>query len=163
MTSAPHFPAVPPAAAVIERPPRRLRLRPKATTAGHVHGTWWPRSRNLVAELPALLAAPAVRLRDVLRVSYDLSEWNPAPRRVDTDSRQVRLDGFTSRPAHTADLVAADRHRLTLLVVPSNTDPATALGTTVSTRRTTDPTHITPAGRAADGGRVPEQTSRSTS
>lgn len=188
MTSAPHLPIVPPATATTERPPhpQRLRLRPKAPITGHVDGAWWPRSRDLVAELPALLSVLAVRLGDVLRVSYNLSEWNSAPRRVAADSRRLRLDGFNSRPAHTVDLVAADGHRLTLLVVPSNTDPAAAhrtmtlasardnvqtvgdlltagVSTTVSTPHTTDPTRIALAGWEADGGRVPEQKSRRTS
>ncbi|WP_367127693.1 DUF5994 family protein [Saccharothrix sp. HUAS TT1] len=189
MTSAPHLLIVPPATAVTERPPhpRRLRLRPKAlTTTGHVDGAWWPRSRDLVTELPALLAVPAVRLGDVLRVSYNLSEWSSAPRSVTADSRQVRLDGFNSRPAHTVDLVAADGHRLTLLVVPSDTDPAAAhramalaadrdnaqtaddlltagVSTTAPARHATDLAHIALLSWEADGGRVPEQTNRRTS
>jgi hypothetical protein len=39
-------------------PPRltlRLKLKPKAPTTGYVDGAWWPRSRDLSAELPALL------------------------------------------------------------------------------------------------------------
>lgn len=184
MTSAPH----PLSTAVTEQPahPRRLRLRPKAPTTGHVDGAWWPRSRDLVAELPALLAVLAVRLGDVMRVSYNLSEWSTAPRRVTADSGQVRLDGFNSRSAHTVDLVAADRHRLTLLVVPSDTDPVAAhrtmalaadrdnvqtahdlltagITTTAPTRQTTDLARTALLSWEADGGRVPEQTSRRTS
>ncbi|MFD7658187.1 DUF5994 family protein [Actinosynnema sp. NPDC059797] len=143
-------------------------------------------ARDLVVELPALPAALAVRLGDVLRVSYNLSEWNTAPRRTAADSRRIRLDGFNSRPAHTVDLVAEDGHRLTLLVVPSNTDPASAhrtmtlatdldnvqtvddlltagISTTTPARLTTDPSRTALADREADGGRVPAQTSRSTS
>ncbi|MCE6996174.1 DUF5994 family protein [Saccharothrix sp. S26] len=185
MTSAPHFPTT----AVTEQlaQPRRLRLRPKSlTTTGHVDGAWWPRSRDLVTELPALLAGLAVRLGHVMRVSYNLPEWSTAPRRAPADGGQVRLDGFNSRPAHTVDLVAADGHRLTLLVVPADTDQATAhhtmalaadrdnvqtvqdlltagSGPTTPTRQTTDLAHIALLGWEADGGRVPEQTSRRTS
>lgn len=187
MTSAPHLPIAPLATAA-ERPrhPQRLRLRPKAPSTGHVDGAWWPRSRDLAAELPALLATLAVRLGDVVRVNYNLTEWDSAPRRVISGGRQIRLDGFYSRPAHTVDVVAANRRRLTLLVVPSNTDPAAAhqtmmlaadrdndqtvgdllaagVSVTAATQDTTNLTRIALAGCEAEGGRVPQQVSRQTS
>ena len=34
----------------------RLRLKPKAPLSGYVDGAWWPRSDDLAAELPDLLA-----------------------------------------------------------------------------------------------------------
>ena len=34
----------------------RLRLKPRGPVTGFVDGGWWPRSRDLAAELPALLA-----------------------------------------------------------------------------------------------------------
>ncbi|HUQ56340.1 DUF5994 family protein [Lentzea sp.] len=51
-----------------------MRLRPKALTTGYVDGAWWPRSPDLTAGLPALLAVPAVRLGEISRVSYNLTE-----------------------------------------------------------------------------------------
>jgi hypothetical protein len=140
---------------------------------------------DLAAELPSLLAALGARLGDILRVSYNITEWNSAPRRIIGDGRQIRLDGFISRPSHTVDVVTADRHRLTLLVVPSNTDPAAAhqtmmitaergntqtvddllaagVSVTASTQRTTDLTRIALAGWEADGGRIPEQKRKHT-
>ena len=45
----------------------RLRLKPAAPTSGHVDGSWWPRSRDLAAELPDLLAVqwhPEWQVRD---------------------------------------------------------------------------------------------------
>lgn len=182
MTSAPHLSTASPASAISEQYPQRLRLRPKsptkAPTTGHVDGAWWPRSRDLAAEVPSLLAALGARLGDILRVSYNLTEWNSAPRRIIGDGRQIRLDGFISRPAHTVDVLAEDRHRLTLLVVPSNTDPAAAhqtmmitaerdntqtvddllaAGVTASTQRSADQSRTALAGWEADGGRIPEQ------
>jgi hypothetical protein len=187
MTSAPHLSDTPPAAAIPEQSQlsQRLRLRPSAPTTGHVDGAWWPRSRDLAAELPSLLAALGAHLGDVLRVSYNLTEWDSTPRRIIGDGRQIRLDGFISRPAHTVDVLAADRHRLTLLVVPSNTDPAAAhqtmaitadrgntqtvddllaagVSVAASTQRTTDLTRIALAGWEADGGRIPEQERKHT-
>jgi hypothetical protein len=34
----------------------RLRMKPRGPVTGFVDGAWWPRSRNLAAEVPALLA-----------------------------------------------------------------------------------------------------------
>ncbi|MDX3659748.1 DUF5994 family protein [Streptomyces sp. ID05-26A] len=128
MTSAPHQSIAPPAATAGEQPryQPRVRLRPKALTAGYVDGAWWPRSRDLAAELPALLAVLAVRLGEIPRVSYNLTEWETAPRQIAADGVRVRLSGFWSRPAHTVDLIAGDRRRLTLLVVPPGADPSAA-------------------------------------
>src|SRR5919112_5460245 len=60
----------------------RLRLKPKAATTGVVDGGWWPRSRDLAVELPGLLAVLAVRLGRIERVSYHLTEWAPAVRKI---------------------------------------------------------------------------------
>ena len=124
MTSAPHLSTTPLAGPANELPrhPLRFRLRPEAPTSGHVNGAWWPRSRELTAELPALLAVLAAQLGDVPRVRYNLTEWNTAPHRIAANGVWVRLDGFWSRPADTVDLITVDRRCVTLLVVPSNTD-----------------------------------------
>jgi hypothetical protein len=113
---------------VIE-PPRltlRLKLKPKAPTPGNVDGAWWPRSWDLSSELPALLAVLAVRLGRVQRVSYNLTTWNAAPLRLNVDGHQVRLGGFHAQHPHTIDVIASNGTRLTLLVVPPATHPATA-------------------------------------
>jgi hypothetical protein len=101
-------------------------LRPEAPTTGYVDGAWWPRSRDLLAELPALLKELAVRLAGIHRVSYHLGEWDVAPSRVTLDGDRLRLSGFRSQPARTVDLIAADRSRITLLVIPPDADDAGA-------------------------------------
>ena len=128
MVSAPHLSHAPPAVTATEQPrhPLRLRLRPKAPTQGFVDGAWWPRSRDLVAELPALIAVLAVRLGDIPRVSYNLTEWDTAPREVGVGGVRVRLSGFWSRPMHTVDVIAGDRTRITLLLVPPDAEPFAA-------------------------------------
>lgn len=62
-------------------PPLRLRLKPSAPATGYVDGAWWPRSRDLTAELAALGEVLAIRLE---RVAYGLSAWDRAPRRTRT-------------------------------------------------------------------------------
>lgn len=118
-----------PSADVATEPPRqtlRLKLKPKAPTAGYVDGAWWPRSLDLPTELPALLAVLAVRLGRIQRVSYHLTAWDQAPRRVLVDGHLVRLGGFHSQNPHTMDVIGSAGTRVTLLVVPPGTDQAMA-------------------------------------
>lgn len=60
--------------------PLRLRSRPKAPATGYVDGAWWPRSHDLTTELPP--AVLSVRLGEIPRVNYHLSDWDAAPRRI---------------------------------------------------------------------------------
>ncbi|PWK84912.1 hypothetical protein C8D88_107119 [Lentzea atacamensis] len=176
MTSAPHLSTTSPVVTADEQPryPLRLRLRPKALTTGYVDGAWWPRSRDLAAELPALLAVLAVRLGEIPRVSYNLTEWDTTPARISPDGVRVRLSGFWSRPPHTVDLIAGDRHRLTLLLVPPDTEPSAAHHTMMRAvlRGNTDtvedllrvdvgdaPESTTDV-RETEGGQIPSQTTR---
>ena len=64
MMSAPTSPSTTP----VLDPREQLRLKPKAPTTGWADGGWWPRSRNLAAELPGLLS---VRTADAV-ASLDL-------------------------------------------------------------------------------------------
>lgn len=129
MTSGPKLRIVTsPATSAIEPPrqPLRLKLKPKAPTTGYVDGAWWPRSRDLSAELPALLAVLAVRLGRVHRVSYNLSAWTDTPRRIFVDGQLVRLGGFTSQHTQTLDVLGLRGPCLTLLVIPPGTGRAIA-------------------------------------
>ena len=98
----------------------RLRLRPSGAITGHVDGAWWPRSRDLAAELPELLAAIASQMQPVGRVSYHAADWDPAPRRVVVGGHSVRLGWYRLMPTGTVDVISGSR-RLTLIVVPAET------------------------------------------
>jgi hypothetical protein len=102
------------------RGPLRLRLKPKASTEGWVDGGWWPRSRDLAAELPGLLAVLAVRLGRIERVSYHLGDWGPTGGKISCAVGVVRLGGYRTQRADTVDVLAAGS-RVTLLVVPPET------------------------------------------
>jgi hypothetical protein len=110
-------------------PPRqtlRLKLKPKAPTTGYVDGAWWPRSLDLSTELPALLEVLAIRLGRIQRVSYHLTSWDSAPRRIEVDGQPVRLGGFHSQNPHTVDVIGLAGQRITLLVLPPGTAQAFA-------------------------------------
>jgi hypothetical protein len=129
MMSGPHLRIISPLATIAIELPRltlRLKLKPKAPTTGYVDGAWWPRSRDLSTELPALLAVLAIRLGVIQRVSYNLTSWDAAPRRIQLDGRPVRLGGFHTQHPHTIDVTGTTGPRLTLLVLPPATNPSTA-------------------------------------
>jgi Family of unknown function (DUF5994) len=105
-----------------ERTPR-LRLKPKAPLSGYVDGAWWPHSDDLAAELPDLLAVLSVRLGPIDRVIYSLNEWAKAPRKLATDGRTVRLEGYRRQPVNTVEVLGLNRKKIVLLVVSPQADP----------------------------------------
>jgi hypothetical protein len=107
------------------RTPLRLRLKPHAPATGSVDGGWWPRSRDLPAELPSLLTVLAVRLGPIERVSYNLTAWNLAPRKINLDGSIIRLSGYNSQNVDTVDVIGAKDVAI-LLVVPPETTPHSA-------------------------------------
>ena len=121
MMSVPHLRIV-----TAARQPLRLKLKPKAPVTGYVDGAWWPRSLDLSTELPALLAVLSIRLGRIQRVSYNLTTWDAAPRRLHLDSHRVRLGGFHAQHPHTVDVIGSTGLGLTLLVLPPATSPSTA-------------------------------------
>ncbi|HEY7592206.1 MAG TPA: DUF5994 family protein [Actinophytocola sp.] len=127
MTSVPQGSA-PPEADPAEQP-SRVHLKPATPTPGdqgHVDGAWWPRPRDLAAELPALFAALATRLGTIERMAYNLGERQPAPRRLATGTTRVTPGGFRYQAANTVDVIGSGSRRVTLLVEPPETSDATA-------------------------------------
>jgi Family of unknown function (DUF5994) len=113
MASAPRISTV----SLEERP--RLRMKPVASPSGVVDGAWWPRSRDLADQLPDLLIELWDRLGGVVRVSYNLTAWPGAPRRMSVAGQLVRLGGYRRQDPLTIDLVSGRGGRITtLLVVP---------------------------------------------
>ena len=105
---------------IIEQPRLKLSLRtkPKAPEPGYVDGAWWPRSRDLSAELPALLAVLAARLGPIARVSYQPTAWDPCARRVNFNGTLARLGRCHSRNPDTANVTTSSGHHVTLAIVP---------------------------------------------
>jgi hypothetical protein len=102
---------------------------PRSSTAdGLPDGGWWPRTRDPASELPALIAAVADRLHPVRRITLNTAAWDGRPQIIMTiEGREVQLDWFGERDAHTIGLIGAHRSRLDLTMIPSDTATVLAL------------------------------------
>jgi hypothetical protein len=121
MMSGPHTdPTVVPATSLAEpgQQPLRLKLKPVVPPADRLDGAWWPRSRDVATEVPALAEALATRLGQITGVAFAISAWNPAPPRIDVDGHLVRLEGVDEHDENVVRVSGPDRQRLRLLVVP---------------------------------------------
>lgn len=101
--------------------PLRLRLNPNVPATSYVDGAWWPRSRQLTAELPGLLAELTASVRLVALVGYHRNAWDAAPEQMDVAGRTVGLEGFSSSSPATVLVIGAAGERVTLLVVAPET------------------------------------------
>ncbi|WIX75136.1 DUF5994 family protein [Amycolatopsis carbonis] len=81
-------------------------------------GAWWPRSRDLVAELPPLVEVLAMRLGYTTRVTYATTEWDKAPRRLEIAGHVVRLHGVRAAAGHLVTVTGPEPHRVSLLTIP---------------------------------------------
>ncbi|CAM5716114.1 SsgA family sporulation/cell division regulator OS=Streptomyces tendae OX=1932 GN=F3L20_15675 PE=4 SV=1 [Streptomyces tendae] len=132
-----------PSAAV---PPLRLRLAPHGSLPRRIDGVWWPHSRDLLTQLPRLLAALPTAWGDITGVTVNSTAWSVAPGRMLVANQVVRLNRTTAPHApDTMVLISPGRGRWDLLVVPPDTpeEAAASLMTSAGTYR--------PA-PAADGG-----------
>jgi hypothetical protein len=117
-------------------PAARVSFRQPVTSAPHVDAAWWPRTRDLEAELPALLDVLWTAARDVSRVSYRIDSWLPVPRRLDIEGRRVRLGGFTHQDPSMISLRDAwGAERIDILVIPPDAKPDVAAAAMVRASR----------------------------
>ncbi|GAC1383777.1 MAG: DUF5994 family protein [Marmoricola sp.] len=86
-------------------------------------GAWWPHSRDLVGQLPALIQQFPLELGEITRVYYCGQDWDTAPLLVDLGSRYLRVGSFVSDQPHVLVVQTASEQRLTLLVVPHDCTP----------------------------------------
>jgi hypothetical protein len=95
----------------------RLQLKPYRSVSEHVDGAWWPRTTNLVDELPDLLASVSERLGPVVMVGYRRNGWQETPPLAEIGGHTVELLAFTSDEPASVILIGEDGHHLTLHVV----------------------------------------------
>ncbi|MFH9957881.1 DUF5994 family protein [Streptomyces roseolus] len=104
----------------------RLALTPNTTMAGLLDGAWWPYSRDLAAELPALADALHGRFGRVTRIAANPAPWPVAPYKVPVGERLVHVGWFVDQAPDTMILLSYSLGRCDLLVIPPETEPAAA-------------------------------------
>ncbi|WP_327415210.1 DUF5994 family protein [Streptomyces sp. NBC_01233] len=97
-----------------------LRLETTQSREGLLDGAWWPHTRDIEAELPALISALTEYLGPITRVGVDASAWNVLPTRLVIDDQVVHLD---SDPVGDDTVLITRGHNdhFALLVVPPDT------------------------------------------
>ncbi|MFE9472597.1 DUF5994 family protein [Streptomyces griseofuscus] len=102
-----------------------LRLETTHAREGILDGAWWPRSRDIDAELPSLISALTEHLGPITRVGLDGSAWDGLPPRVMVDGRVVHIDSFPVGD-DTVLVTRGDRDHFSLMLVPPDTSPDAA-------------------------------------
>ncbi|MGW2567455.1 DUF5994 family protein [Streptomyces sp. NPDC001537] len=102
-----------------------LRLETSASHEGILDGAWWPRSRDIGAELPALLSALTEHLGPVTRVGLDATAWEGLPTRIVVSDHVVHVDSFPVSD-DTVLITRSEGDLFSLLVVPPDTPPEVA-------------------------------------
>ncbi|MHC5701072.1 hypothetical protein HHX38_18615 [Streptomyces sp. PKU-MA01144] len=102
-----------------------LRLETTRSRQGVLDGAWWPRTRDVAREVPALVSALVEHLGPVSRVGLDAGAWNAIPTRLVVDDQIVHLDSFPVGDG-TVLITRGDRDHFALMVVPPDTEPDAA-------------------------------------
>lgn len=93
---------------------------------GRLDGAWWPRSRDLAAELRVLVDGFPESHGHIDRVIFSRPDWDTCPRKVQLTRGVMKTGSFPSDASHVLVLGLSTRRQLALLVVPPGTDGATA-------------------------------------
>lgn len=97
----------------------RLYLAPESTMPRRIDGAWWPRTFDLLAELPQLLSDLPPAWGQIVSVLVNGTMGTGAPDRMLVRDQVVRLRGATTaRASSTVVLMAPGHGRRDLLVVP---------------------------------------------
>jgi hypothetical protein len=102
-----------------------LRMVTTHARGGILDGAWWPRTRDIGAELPALITALTEFLGPVTRVGLDTTAWEKLPTRLIVDDRVVHIDSFPVGD-DTVLITRGDRDYFSLMVVPPHATPEAA-------------------------------------
>ncbi|QNS05487.1 DUF5994 family protein [Streptomyces xanthii] len=106
--------------------PARLTLTRRRPLPGLLDGAWWPFSRDLATELPALVDAMEERCGPVTRITVGPARWHRGPREIIAMGHTVHLAWFTGQDPDLIVLRSYGLGRCDLLVVPPETAAASA-------------------------------------
>jgi hypothetical protein len=102
-----------------------LRLETTGSRQGALDGAWWPRTRNIVAELPALVTALTRHLGPITRVGLDAAAWDGLPTRLIIDERVVHIDSYPAGD-DTILISRGEQPHFVLMVVPPHATASAA-------------------------------------
>ncbi|UOB11362.1 DUF5994 family protein [Streptomyces sp. HP-A2021] len=105
----------------------RLSLAPAGSAPALLDGAWWPRSRDLGAELPSLSAVLDPLWGRITRVTVNPTQWPVIARKVPVAGHVVNV-GCVRDEQDPHELLLLSYHvgRWNLLVVPPQTAPDSA-------------------------------------
>ncbi|MEU0189422.1 DUF5994 family protein [Streptomyces afghaniensis] len=105
----------------------RLSLAPVGPAPALLDGAWWPRSRDLGAELPSLAAVLDPLWGRITRVTVNPTHWPTVPRKAPVAGHVVKVGWFLpEQDPHELLLLSYRVGRWNLLVVPPQTPPDSA-------------------------------------
>ncbi|WP_369247931.1 DUF5994 family protein [Streptomyces sp. R41] len=105
----------------------RLQLAPTGSASALIDGAWWPRSRDLMAELPALTAVLDQLWGRITHVTVNPTFWPVIPRKVPVQGHVVKVGWFKAeQDPHKLLLFSYTGGRWDLLVIPPETSAVTA-------------------------------------
>ncbi|WP_371749885.1 DUF5994 family protein [Streptomyces sp. NBC_01283] len=105
----------------------RLSLKPPEALRGLLDGAWWPRSHDLLRELPDLTDVLDPHWGRITRIAVNPTHWPVIPRKVPVHGHVVKVGWFTPElDPHKLLLLSYSVGRWDLLVIPPETRPAAA-------------------------------------
>ncbi|MFD6025653.1 DUF5994 family protein [Streptomyces griseoluteus] len=124
--SATLYPA-PPHPEPVAAPAARLALKTDGASRGLLDGAWWPRSRDLLSELPALTDVLDPLWGRITRIAVNPEHWPVIPRKIPVSGHIVKAGWFTAEiDPHKLLLLSYNTGRFDLLVIPPGTGAESA-------------------------------------
>ncbi|MFI6409243.1 DUF5994 family protein [Streptomyces sp. NPDC050548] len=103
-------------------PAARLALKSDGAVRGLLDGAWWPRSRDLLSELPALTAVLDPLWGRITRIAVNPTYWPTVPHKVPVAGHIVKVGWFADEiDPHQLLLLSYCIGRWDLLVIPPET------------------------------------------
>ncbi|MEV7075117.1 DUF5994 family protein [Streptomyces sp. NPDC093990] len=111
----------------VAAPATRLALKTDGASRGLLDGAWWPRSRDLLSELPALTDVLDPLWGRITRIAVNPKYWLVIPRQVAVDGHIVKVGWFTPEiDPHKLLLLSYGTGRWDLLIIPPETGAESA-------------------------------------
>ncbi|MFF0080172.1 DUF5994 family protein [Streptomyces canus] len=111
----------------VAAPAARLALKTDGASRGRLDGGWWPRSRDLLSELPLLTDVLDPLWGRVTRIAVNPKYWPVIPRKVPVHGHVVKVGWFTPEiDPHKLLLLSYGTGRWDLLIIPPETGAESA-------------------------------------